>query len=117
MREKITHHHLTKPAYLYLRQSTMGQVRHHRESTERQYALKEKACHLGWSAEQGRILEGDWGISGAARTLREDFKTVVADVSMGQAKWARGLRWRLHDSRVPIPTGIACWNSVPSQVP
>jgi hypothetical protein len=36
MRGKITHAQLTKPAYLYLRQSTMGQVRHHRESTERQ---------------------------------------------------------------------------------
>ena len=84
MREKITHHHLTKPAYLYLRQSTMGQVRHHRESTERQYALKEKACHLGWPADQVRILDGDLGISGAAMTLRQDFKTLVADVSMGK---------------------------------
>src|ERR1700750_1393169 len=84
MREKITHDHLTKPAYLYLRQSTMGQVRHQRESTERQYALKEKACHLGWPADQVRILDGDLGISGAAMTLREDFKTLVADVSMGK---------------------------------
>ena len=84
MREKITHHHLTKPAYLYLRQSTMGQVRHHRESTEQQYALKDKACHLGWSAEQVQILDGDLGISGTAMTLRQDFKTLVADVSMGK---------------------------------
>ena len=84
MREKITHQHLMKPAYLYLRQSTMGQVRHHRESTERQYALKEKACQLGWTADHVRILDGDLGISGTAMTLREDFKTVVADVSMGK---------------------------------
>jgi DNA invertase Pin-like site-specific DNA recombinase len=84
MHEKITHRHLTKPAYLYLRQSTMGHVRHHRESTERQYALKEKACHLGWSAEHVRILDGDLGMSGAAMTLRQDFKTLVAEVSMGK---------------------------------
>ena len=84
MREKITPQHLTKPAYLYLRQSTMGQVRHHRESTERQYALKDKACQLGWPADQVRILDGDLGISGSAMTLREDFKTLVADVSMGK---------------------------------
>jgi DNA invertase Pin-like site-specific DNA recombinase len=84
MHEKITHRHLTKPAYLYLRQSTMGQVRHHRESTERQYALKEQACRLGWPAEHVRILDGDLGLSGAATTLREDFKTLVADVSMGK---------------------------------
>lgn len=82
MQEKITRRHLEKPAYLYLRQSTLGQVRHHRESTERQYALKEKACGLGWPAEQVRILDGDLGLSGAAATLREDFKTLVADVSM-----------------------------------
>jgi len=82
MPEKITRQHLEKPAYLYLRQSTMGQVRHHRESTERQYALKEKACSLGWAAESVRILDGDLGLSGAAATLREDFKTLVADVSM-----------------------------------
>lgn len=82
MQEKITRHHLEKPAYLYLRQSTMGQVRHHRESTERQYALKEKAYSLGWPAEQVRILDGDLGVSGTASTLRVDFKTLVADVSM-----------------------------------
>jgi DNA invertase Pin-like site-specific DNA recombinase len=84
MPEKITRRHLDKPAYLYLRQSTLGQVRHHRESTERQYALKEQACHWGWPAEQVRILDGDLGLSGAATTLREDFKTLVADVSMGK---------------------------------
>ena len=36
---KITETHLQKTAYVYLRQSSMGQVRNHRESTERQYAL------------------------------------------------------------------------------
>jgi DNA invertase Pin-like site-specific DNA recombinase len=82
--EQITHRHLTKPTYLSLRQSTLGQVRHQRESTERQYALKEKACSLGWPAEPVRILDGDWGISGAAMTLRQDFKTLVAAVSLGK---------------------------------
>jgi hypothetical protein len=44
---KIQRNHLEKPAYIYIRQSTMAQVRHHQESTERQYALKEKAIELG----------------------------------------------------------------------
>ena len=39
MNPKIQEHHRSKPAYIYLRQSTPGQVLHHRESTERQYAL------------------------------------------------------------------------------
>ncbi len=79
---KVQNVHLEKPAYVYIRQSTMGQVRHHQESTERQYALKNMALELGWAAGTIRILDGDLGISGAQVTGREDFKALVADVSM-----------------------------------
>jgi DNA invertase Pin-like site-specific DNA recombinase len=84
MNSKITAQHHSKPAYVYLRQSTPGQVRHHQGSTERQYALKEKAEELGWSEPAIRILDGDLGLSGTQMAGREDFKTLVADVSMGQ---------------------------------
>ena len=84
MNPKITEHHRSKPAYIYLRQSTPGQVRHHQESTERQYALRQKALELGWSDPAIRILDRDLGMSGAQMKGREDFKTLVADVSMGQ---------------------------------
>src|SRR5437868_12190568 len=84
MNPKITEHHRNKPAYIYLRQSTPGQVRHHRESTERQYALRGKALELGWSEPAIRIRDRDLGMSGAQATGREDFKTLVAEVSMGQ---------------------------------
>jgi DNA invertase Pin-like site-specific DNA recombinase len=84
MNPKITEHHRSKPAYIYLRQSTPGQVRHHQESTERQYALREKARELGWSDPAIRILDRDLGMSGAQMKGREDFKILVADVSMGQ---------------------------------
>ncbi len=47
MNPKIRDHHRSRPAYIYLRQSTPGQVRHHQESTQRQYALREKALELG----------------------------------------------------------------------
>ncbi len=82
--QKIQPYHLQKPAYVYLRQSTMGQVRLHQESTERQYALREKAIQLGWAPDNIRVLDGDLGLSGAQATHREDFKTVVADVSMNK---------------------------------
>ena len=82
MSAQIGEHHLHRPAYIYVRQSTMGQVRHHRESTERQYALREKALALGWSGEAIRILDRDLGQSGAQSQHREDFKTLVAEVSM-----------------------------------
>lgn len=80
----ITDAHLSKPAYIYLRQSTPGQVRHHRESTERQYALQDKALALGWPQRSVRVLDRDLGQSGAQTSGREDFKTLVSDVAMGQ---------------------------------
>jgi len=84
MNSKITDEHQSKFAYIYLRQSTPAQILHHQESTERQYALREKALELGWSEATVRTLDRDLGISGAQTTGRTDFKTLVADVSMGQ---------------------------------
>src|ERR1700693_5202324 len=84
MNPKITQQHHSKPAYIYIRQSTLAQVRHKQESTERQYALKDKALALGWSETAIRTLDRDLGQSGAQMAGREDFKTRVADVSMGQ---------------------------------
>lgn len=83
MSTKITKQHYNKPAYIYIRQSTLAQVRHHQESTERQYALKEKALDLGWQETAIRILDRDLGQSGTQTAGREDFRTLVADVSMG----------------------------------
>lgn len=80
---KIRWNHLEKPAYVYIRQSSMAQVRHHQESTERQYALEAKARELGW--KDVLVLDGDLGISGAQMAGRNDFKTLVTDVSMRKA--------------------------------
>jgi DNA invertase Pin-like site-specific DNA recombinase len=80
---KIQRKHLEKPAYIYIRQSTMAQVRHHQESTERQYALGAKARELGWN--EVLVLDGDLGISGAQMAGRKDFKSLVTDVSMRKA--------------------------------
>src|SRR3989454_8233402 len=84
MNTKITPAHQSKPAYIYVRQSTLAQVRHNHESTERQYALQDKALAMGWPQRSIRVLDRDLGLSGAQSTGREDFKTLVADVSMGQ---------------------------------
>jgi DNA invertase Pin-like site-specific DNA recombinase len=84
MISKIQDRHRQKTAYVYIRQSTIAQVRHHQESTERQYALKNKALDLGWSPAAIRILDGDLGKSASRIYGRKDFKTLVADVSMGQ---------------------------------
>jgi DNA invertase Pin-like site-specific DNA recombinase len=84
MNPQITEQHRCKSAYVYVRQSTLAQVRHHQESTERQYALREKALELGWNDPEIHVLDQDLGMSGAQTTGREDFKTLVAEVSMGQ---------------------------------
>jgi DNA invertase Pin-like site-specific DNA recombinase len=82
---KITAQHLMKTAYVYIRQSSMGQVRNNRESTERQYALKDKALSFGWHPDRVKVLDGDLGRSGASTTDRGDFKTLVTNVSLGNA--------------------------------
>jgi DNA invertase Pin-like site-specific DNA recombinase len=84
MNPKITEQHRSRPAYIYVRQSTNAQVLHHQESTERQYALRAMALELGWSESAIRTLDRDLGMTGTEMTRREDFKTLVADVSMGQ---------------------------------
>ena len=84
MNSKITEQHRSRPAYIYVRQSTNAQVLHHQESTERQYALRTMALELGWSESAIRTLDRDLGLTGTEMTRREDFKTLVADVSMGQ---------------------------------
>jgi DNA invertase Pin-like site-specific DNA recombinase len=80
---KIADRHLSRQACIYIRQSTLAQVRFHQESTDRQYNLMNKARSLGWSQEQIRVLDRDLGKSGAAASTRTDFKTLVGDVAMG----------------------------------
>jgi len=82
MNSKIQAHHRQKMACVYLRQSTMAQVYHHQESTNRQYALKDRALELGWPPDQIRVLDADLGQSGTQMNNRQDFKTLVADVSL-----------------------------------
>jgi DNA invertase Pin-like site-specific DNA recombinase len=81
---KITDRHLSRQACIYVRQSTLAQVRHHQESADRQYSLTNKARSLGWSEERIRILDRDLGQSGATTNSRTDFKALVGDVALGQ---------------------------------
>jgi len=93
---KIADHHLMRKACIYIRQSTMAQVRFNQESTERQYNLADQAKSLGWMPEQIRILDGDLAQSGELTIKRDDFKTLVSDVAMGQV----GAIFSLESSRL-----------------
>ena len=62
---KITSSHLARVAIVYLRQSSTAQVEHNRESTDRQYALVNKASDLGWPADKVVVIDEDLGVSGS----------------------------------------------------
>ncbi|MCX5737093.1 MAG: recombinase family protein, partial [Proteobacteria bacterium] len=88
--QKVTAHHLARSAYLYVRQSTMRQVIENTESTERQYALRQRAVALGWSMDSVVVIDTDLGQSGAS-TDREGFQKLVTEVGMGRAGIVLGL--------------------------
>ncbi|MDP9073773.1 MAG: recombinase family protein [Actinomycetota bacterium] len=81
---KVGPTHLSRDAYVYVRQSTLTQVREHNESLERQYELADRAMTLGWPPRQVVIVDEDLGRSGAEATAREGFKNLVADVGLGK---------------------------------
>jgi DNA invertase Pin-like site-specific DNA recombinase len=89
--QKVTARHLKRNAYLYIRQSTLRQVFENTESTERQYALRQRAVALGWPQEQVIVIDCDQGQSGASTEGRDGFQRLVADVGMGRAGIVMGL--------------------------
>lgn len=89
--QKVTSQHLKRSAYLYIRQSTLRQVIENTESTERQYALRQRAVALGWPLERVIVIDSDQGRSAASTAGRDGFQQLVADVGMGQAGIVMGL--------------------------
>ena len=79
---KIQPSHLERAAYIYVRQSTMSQVRHNLESQRCQYGLAERAQQLGW--EHVHVIDEDLGRSGGGCVQRYGFEALVADVCQGQ---------------------------------
>ncbi|MFZ3548791.1 recombinase family protein [Streptomyces sp. 4.24] len=88
---KVTADHLTRDAYLYVRQSSIKQVLNNTESTVRQYGLRSRAVALGWPADRIIVIDTDQGQSGASATDREGFQRLVTEVGMGRAGIVLGL--------------------------
>src|SRR6195256_6677332 len=88
---KINSTHLSRLAYVYLRQSSAAQVAHNRESTARQYALVAKATELGWPAQQVLVIDEDLGVSGSGIIERSGFARLTAEVALGHAGIVLGL--------------------------
>ena len=88
---KIGASHLSRTAYIYLRQSSPTQVEHNRESTQRQYALATKANALGWPSQQVVVIDEDLGLSGAGVVVRSGFAKLTAEVALGHVGIVLGL--------------------------
>jgi DNA invertase Pin-like site-specific DNA recombinase len=88
---KITSNHLARAAIVYLRQSSTAQVEHNRESTDRQYALVNRARDLGWAAAKVIVIDEDLGVSGASGVARSGFARLTAEVALGHVGLVLGL--------------------------
>ena len=88
---KVSAEQLARTAFLYVRQSTLRQVMQNTESTQRQYALRQRAVALGWPAERIVVIDTDQGQSGASAADREGFQHLVAEVGLGNAGIVLGL--------------------------
>jgi DNA invertase Pin-like site-specific DNA recombinase len=78
MIDKINERHLSRSAFVYIRQSTLQQVRNNTESGRRQYALEERAKGLGFKSVV--VIDEDLGISGTGSRERPGFARLLAAV-------------------------------------
>lgn len=80
---KLTPDHLRRRAVVYVRQSSEGQVLHHRESQHLQYALADRARALGFCDVE--IIDSDLGRSAAVTaTRRAGFERLLGAVALGE---------------------------------
>jgi DNA invertase Pin-like site-specific DNA recombinase len=89
--EKIFRRHRERLAIVSIRQSTVQQVERHRESTRLQYALVDRAFHLGWARETIVVVDDDLGRSGATIEGRLGFQRLVAEVGLGHVGLVLGV--------------------------
>jgi DNA invertase Pin-like site-specific DNA recombinase len=81
---KIQSTHQERIAFVYVRQSTPLQVIENRESTERQYRLRDRAIELGWPPSQVEVIDEDQGRSGSTAAHRTGFQRLATEVSLGK---------------------------------
>jgi DNA invertase Pin-like site-specific DNA recombinase len=82
MSERITPSHLSRKALVYVRQSSLHQVRNYTESRRLQYAMKDRIRELGW--REVEVIDEDQGQSASGTVARSGFERMVAEVCMGK---------------------------------
>src|SRR5258707_14215935 len=81
---KIHTTHYERIAFVYVRQSTPLQVLENRESTERQYRLRDRAIELGWPPTQVEVIDEDQGRTGSASAHPSGFQRLVSALGLGK---------------------------------
>ncbi|GGR07658.1 recombinase family protein [Deinococcus ruber] len=89
--QKIHADHLERLAVVYIRQSTLGQLQRHQESTRLQYALVDYAESLGWPRERIVVIDDDLGKSGSTAVGRPGFTRLVTEVTLGHVGLILGI--------------------------
>jgi len=84
MINKIRAEHLGRKAYVYVRQSTSGQLIHHRESQRLQYGLVERAKELGWNEGNIQVIDNDLGTTATGCVDRLGFQELLSGVCEGK---------------------------------
>jgi DNA invertase Pin-like site-specific DNA recombinase len=80
---KVRPEHLARTAVVYLRQSSLRQVRENQESQLLQYALVNRARSLGWQSID--VVDADLGRSAALGARRRPgFEQVISKVALGE---------------------------------
>ena len=83
LNSKITASHLARKAVVYLRQSSIAQVKYNTESQRLQYALKDTAMAYGFARVQ--VIDCDLGMSASSGSqTREGFKQLLAGIALGE---------------------------------
>jgi DNA invertase Pin-like site-specific DNA recombinase len=70
--------HLTRRAVIYVRQSSAHQVLTNTESQRLQYAMKRRACELGWHEQDVLIVDDDTGRTATTTAGRLGFQQLAA---------------------------------------
>jgi DNA invertase Pin-like site-specific DNA recombinase len=83
MSDKIQAAHLQRNAFVYVRQSSLQQVRDHTEGQRQQYALVERARAMGFC--ETVLIDEDQGRSGSGQQERPGFGRLLSGVCQGSA--------------------------------
>ena len=79
---KIQPDHFDREAVIYVRQSSLMQVRDNTTSTMRQYDLVQRALSLGWAQEHIQVIDQDQAHSGSSTIGRDGFQSLVAQLGL-----------------------------------